>query len=211
MALSRASCAFTLRAPLSSWTNTVRWATGPASTAAIEQPGPASGNGLLDARRFMGSQIVHHDDISRYQCWPRHVLAIGAKYICISCISGAVDGNHRLKALAPEGAHHGDIRPVVLGHAAHDPLLLGGRGHTAGSAPDGRPIRPRTSGTGDRAPRCAGGRPHVPPGRVPCRAPTRGATFFTRQAQAMQHAAHRGHADPHARLGSDTYSQLLPT
>jgi hypothetical protein len=49
----------------------------------------------------------------------------------------------------------------------------------------------------------------VPPGRVPCRAPTRGGTFFAWPAQALQHAAPRGHADPYTCLGSNTCPELL--
>ena len=53
------------------------------------------------------------------------------------------------------------------------------------------------------------GRPPAPAGRAGCRAPTRGATFFARQPQALQHTAHRGHTDPDAGRGGDTGAQLL--
>jgi hypothetical protein len=88
----------------------------------IEQPGSASGHSLLDSHRLMGAQIIHHDDIPGRQGGAQHVLDIGAKDLRVS---GAIDGHHRLEALATESAQHGDIRPIVLGHAAYDPLPLG--------------------------------------------------------------------------------------
>jgi hypothetical protein len=66
--------------------------------------------------------MVHHDDIPGRQGGAQHLLDIGAKDLRVS---GAVDGHHRLEALDTEGAQRGDSRPVVLAHAAYDPLPLG--------------------------------------------------------------------------------------
>ena len=85
----------------------------------VQQPGAAASNGLLDARRLMGAQIVHHDDISGHEGGAQHLLDIGTKDLGGSTTA---DGHHGLQAVDAEGAQHRDIRPVVLGHAADDPL-----------------------------------------------------------------------------------------
>ena len=64
----------------------------------------------------MGTQIVHDDALSGRQDGTQHRLDLGAQD---RRVSDAVDGHHCLKALAPDGAQHGAVRPVVLGPMAY--------------------------------------------------------------------------------------------
>ena len=89
----------------------------------VAPPGPASGQGLLDSDRFMSPQIVHDDEIAGDQCRPQHRLDLGAKRLGVR---RTIDGHHRLEALRTEGTQQRDMRAVVLGPTAHDPLTYGG-------------------------------------------------------------------------------------
>jgi hypothetical protein len=57
--------------------------------------------------------------------------------------------------------------------------------------------------------RASGGTPGALAGRAGCRAHWRGAAFWARQAQALEHPAHGSHANAYAPLIGDTGAQLL--
>jgi len=82
-------------------------------------PHPAARQGLLNARRFVGRQVVQHHDITWDQRRPQHLRDIRAKDLGIG---GPVDRHHRLEAIDPEGSQQRDILAVVVGDAPDGPL-----------------------------------------------------------------------------------------
>jgi hypothetical protein len=95
----------------------------------ILQPCPRLFNGLADASGFVRPQVVHDHDVSRAQRRAEDLCHIDAEYVGIS---GPLDRHHGLNAVASQRRQHGDIRPVILGHRADDPLPLGGTAIQAG-------------------------------------------------------------------------------
>ena len=89
----------------------------------IAPTGTAARERLLDANRFVRPQMVHHDASARAQRGAQHLPAIGAQD---GRVSRAVDGQHRVQAMAPQGPQPGHTLPVVLGDAAKAPLPGGG-------------------------------------------------------------------------------------
>ena len=77
-------------------------------------------------------------------------------------VRGAVDGHHRLAAVATAGAQQGDGRPVVLGHLAYDPRALGSAAIPPGQGPlDARCIDKLQAPDSERRTRLAVDRPRL--------------------------------------------------
>jgi hypothetical protein len=89
----------------------------------IEQTGPTASRRLLDPHGFVCPQTVHHDDITRSQAGPQHLLHTGAKH---GRVGRPIDGHDRLQTAHAHRPQPGHVGAVVPGHAADDPFPGGG-------------------------------------------------------------------------------------
>src|SRR5215470_13776388 len=79
---------------------------------------PCSLNRLLDARDFVGFEVVHHDDVIALQRWKQALLNIGAEYLSRH---RPLDDHRRGQSVVAQSGHEGDRLPLAQWDAADHP------------------------------------------------------------------------------------------
>jgi hypothetical protein len=90
----------------------------------VQQTRATASQGLLDPHSFMGTQIIHHNDIPWVQRRAQPALHMRPEDLRVGC---AIDSRDCLKALDAKCAQHGDILSIILGYE----VFFAGQGPSA--------------------------------------------------------------------------------
>src|SRR6266849_649173 len=79
---------------------------------------PSLLNRLPDAGDFVGSEVIHHDNVVAPECWNQALLNVGQEYLSGH---GPLDYHWRGHFVVTQGGHEGDRLPFSKRDAANHP------------------------------------------------------------------------------------------